>query len=212
MEGVSPSYNFKIISLHNIPNDFNETSKTKFACEGRFRTLNQAAWVLGPGVGLYRMSTGLIDMICGIFTVHSDLLSQGAKNLGRGSIESLVVLIPFAIALKNQHVIAPLAVGDVTKVALELSVKVCALFVKHPSLMIPTYLVLNAACQLPLYLYDDISLKDYVAMIEPGSVQGKMANLYYDDNLHKTSHPDGPVYEHDLDGWIDECETFGKQG
>jgi hypothetical protein len=211
MVGISPSYNFKIISLHNIPNDPLETSHTELAVDGRSRNLNRAAWILGPGVGLYRMSTGLIDVIHGVFTFHSGLLSQGAKNLGRGTIESMAVLIPLAIALKSQHAISPLAVSEVTKVALELSVKVCALFVEHYSLMIPTYLALNAACQLPLYLYDDLTLKYCVDIITTFPEQRKIAKLYHDLDLENAHEPMGPVYEYNLGEWIHQCETYGKK-
>ncbi len=211
MVGISPSYNFKIISLHNIPNDFDGTSYTELAVDGHSRTLNRAAWIVGPGVGLYRMSTGLIDVIHGIFTFHSGLLSQGAKNLGRGTVESMAVLIPLAIALKSQHAIAPLAVGEVTKVALELSVKVCALFVKHYALMIPTYLALNAVCQLPLYLYDELSLKYYVDIITTFREKATIAKLYHDLALEKTLDPVGPVYDYNLDKWIYEFNAYGEK-
>jgi hypothetical protein len=211
MEGISPSYNFKIISLHRIPTIFDIPSKTEIAVEGRSRTLNQAAWIMGPVVGLYRMSTGLIDVICGIFTLHSDLFFQGAKNLGRGTIESLVVLIPLVIALKSSHAITPLTAREVQNVLLELTVKVCALFVKHYSLMIPTYFALNAICQLPLYLYDGLLLKYYADMIQRCGDRLSPAKLYHDRNLQKTFDPPlGAVYDN-LDEWIYRCETFGNK-
>ncbi|HEY5236068.1 MAG TPA: hypothetical protein VIJ14_07820, partial [Rhabdochlamydiaceae bacterium] len=169
---------------------------------------NRSAWLIGPVVGVYRITTGAVDMIRGIF--NSELFRQGAGNFVRGSFESLVVVIPLALALKYQHSLGLLALSEVKNISLELLARTNHLFAKHFVAMTATYFLANLVCQVPLAIYDHLALKYHLAMVKSGACQERSTELYHDLNLIKKGHGQGMFYEYNCDEKIEDLEIYGK--
>ena len=201
--GISPSYNYEMVAY--------KSEQEILSVEGRVRKLNRSASAFGPAVGFFRMSTGAIDLICGLFTLHSELFLQGTYNVVRGSFESMVVLIPLAIALQQRHTVQQLTLPVLKEVSLELMVKAYDLFGKHFIAMGATCVVVNLVCQVPLMIYDNVYLKYHLFHVEKTACQGNKAELYYDWELVKIGTPIGLFYEYPCDGKIDDLEVYGKE-
>jgi hypothetical protein len=201
MVGISSSYNYEIVAY--------KTEADELFVEGRNRKLNRSASIFGPTVGFYRMSTGSLDMIYGLFTLHSELFFQGTYNLVRGSLESMVVLIPLAIALSQRHTIQQLTFPVLKEVSLELMAKAYELCTKHFIAMATTYVVGNLICQAPLMIFDRFMLNYHLFCIRRIACDDNNAELYHDLDLIKTGTPMGLFYDYDCNGKINDLEVYG---